>query len=280
MSLPAQSPQDKERIFFRIPSNIRAKILIDGKEYAKVLIDDVSSAGLGFNLKEHKGLPDHFYLSFRLPDSLKTIIIAAQVKNRINKRGIVRIGCEFTMLSDENKQMINNYIVQLSDFSLPNFMLGIAALLFSLDALLRLFFYSVIVNYSNAPFLKTFAQLQMSPYYILALSLYAFVCFLALAFSDDMRKKGFLINFSCVSFAFLFVLVKHILYWKVQLAQLKYFSINPFAWIHTGLLMYAGLAILVGVGSFKRVMTVSDALAAYRDRHFSGTKFPPKEKQA
>ena len=276
MSFPAQSPQNKERIFFRIPSNICAKILIDGKEYAKVLIDDISSAGLGFNLKEHKGLPDNFHLSFRLPDSLKAIIIEVKVQNRINKRGIIRIGCEYIALSNECKQMINNYIVQLSDFSLPNFMLGIAALLFSLDALLRLFSYSAIVNYSNAPFLKDFAQLQMSPYYILGLSLYAFVCFLALAFSDDMRKKGFLINFSCVSVAFLFVLVKHIFYWKVQLAQVKSFTINPFSWIHTGLLVYAGLAILVALGSFKRVIAVSDALTAYRERHFLGTNSQPK----
>ncbi|MBN3037945.1 MAG: PilZ domain-containing protein [Candidatus Omnitrophica bacterium] len=261
---PTPPPEKQERIFFRLPIRVRAKTIFADRPGPDIVIDEISTAGFSFSVKAPVEFPETFEVSFRLPDSLKILRISVEVKDRVSVKDKQRIGCRFSDISDENKERINNYIIQLSDFSIPCVILSIATFLLSIDALCRLFAYLAIMNYARAPFLKGFSATSLSPYYILLLCFYAFICFMALVFSDDMRKRGFMINISCVGFAFIFILAKSILYWKVRMGQSHYLVLNPYSWIQFALLFYTALAIVVGATYLKRVVTVSDALQAHR----------------
>lgn len=260
----APTPAKKERVFFRVPVRIHAKVSAAGGAEQAALIAEISTTGLSFYIKDDQGLPDAFNLSFRPADSLKTLTIPVAAMNRSKVRGQMLIGCRFLQMGDEEKQKINNYVMQLADFSLPIMMLGIAAFLLSLDALFRIFAYTAIIHYARAPFLKETAIAHSSLTYSVALALYALISFTALFFSEDMRKKGFIITFSSVAVIFLFVLIKHIIYWTLSFSQVRFVAFNPYAWVHFALLMYAGLALVTAGTSLKRVIAVSNAIREHQ----------------
>ena len=73
-------PDKPKRVFFRIPAKLLAQILVDGYFYKEVQLDEISTTGLSFYLRESEDIPENFEVSFRLSPFSGPVKIKVEVK--------------------------------------------------------------------------------------------------------------------------------------------------------------------------------------------------------
>ncbi|MBI4707983.1 MAG: PilZ domain-containing protein [Candidatus Omnitrophica bacterium] len=245
-----------------------AKIFFEGRLHKKVYLTELSTTGLSFNIKESDYLPDLFELRFRLRPFSKVIKIQMEVKNRRGIPGGLRIGCRFLKLSDEDKELINNYVCRYVDLSGPLRLIDIAAFLLSIDALWRILAYLVNFYYGGTEFGKSFQTSSGQDFYGIVLVLYAIFSFAAFISTDNIfdrrGKTRFLLRLFCLVAAFVFIVTKNISYCKLHIWHSDYLFINAFLWTQIFLVFYTGFSIAVVIASLKKINLVLDIIGLHR----------------
>jgi len=249
----------KDRIFLRIPVKIRARIFID--DHPKdVYTNDLSTSGLSFDIDSADNLLDCFEMDLRLPRSFKVLKISLKAVKRIDLHGKVRIGCRFLEISREDKERIDRFVTGFVEFALQSRILNIAAFFLFIDALIRIFLFMLNIYYEGTLFGKTDPGGGKIYYYGAVLSLYAVICFAANIFSDDVRRKRFILRVSCISAAFIFIATKNISYFGSGLWHCGYPFIIAFLMADLAIVVYTGFAVWLCVNSIKKVIDISKSL--------------------
>jgi len=257
----AAAPFPNQRIYFRIPAKLPAEILISGRLYKKVHIEDLSIGGLGFSVKDDVALPELFEMRLRLPGHLRPIRMKLEARYKGEVDGQKRIGCLFADLAKKDEDTISNFIVRFAEFSLPCRMLSMASFLLFIDALCRRFGYMIDTYYVE---LETGGGRAVGPLYGLVLAVYTLAAFFACIYIDNTKKKRFLFGFICAVGAFLFVLSKNIIYLRHDLWQIDHLFVTIFLYVQVALLAYAGVAIALYSSSIKKISSITDSVESYR----------------
>jgi len=256
-----------KRVFLRIPVKFPAKILIPDSPDKEVCVDELSTTGLSFYLKESENIPDYFELAFRLGPFSKIIKIKLEVKSRNSISGTLRIGCRFVEVLDEDKKQITNYICKFADLSLPVRVVGVASFFCSLDSLWRIAAY--LLYYNGVKFEKGFRIPLADYFYFLILLLYAITTFAAFIFSGRVTNKKekalFLTSLFCLILAFIFIMIKNIVYWKFWIGHSEYLFVSALFWTYLLFSCYTLLSILIGMLSLKKMNSILDIL----DQHIT-----------
>jgi hypothetical protein len=253
------STTQKDRIFLRIPVNIQARIFID--DHPKdVYTNDLSTSGLSFDIDNADNLVDCFEMHLRLPRSFKVLKITLKAVKRIDLPGKVRIGCRFLDISREDKECIDRFVTGFVEFALQSRILNVAAFFLFIDAVIRIFLFILNIYYEGTPFGKTDPVGGKLYYYGVVLFLYAVICLAANIFSNDVRRKGFMLRVSCISAAFIFIAAKNISYLGAGLWHSGYPFITAFLAAELAIVIYTGFAVWVCVNSIKKVIDISKSL--------------------
>ena len=265
--LPKQ-PKATKRVCLRIPVNILAEIFIEQRFYKKVRVNNLSTTGLAFCVKETERLPDCFELRFRLSFFSKEIRVRVDVKNRIKVSRGFKIGCVFVNLPERDQNIVKNYISKYANLSVPFGVVNLAAFLCLADALLRIVAHLITCYYGVTELGGNFGALFLHNFYIITLILYAIISFTSLIFTDKIIDKKsetrFMIGVLCLGAAFIFSIVKNIIYWESAIRFFNYPFIGLFLRIHTFVILYLGFSITMWLVSVKRVKVVLDIEATYR----------------
>lgn len=260
-------PKVPQRIFFRIPVKIRAKIFLKEKSYRVVYLEDLSTSGFACNIKESDALPEVFELHFKCGLFAKTLKLRAQVKNKKNINGSVRLGGIFLGLSAKNQQSLEKRIMRFFDLSLPSRLLTIAALLCIFDALARILAYLMTSYYLMTKLGRSFEELYPPILYSGIILSYALVAFCAFVFAtriyNERRQYLFCISLFCMVLALSFIVVKNLEYFKLGLWGCEYPPVQFFLWIYTLFSFYVGFATYFGIASQKRI----DLVVKSENRH-------------
>ena len=256
-----------KRVFLRIPIKLPARIILAGQPDKEIYIDELSTTGLSFYIKEPEQVADFFDLDFRLTQLSKVIKIKLEVKSRSNVLGGLRIGCRFVEISEEGKKLITDYICKFANPSFPLRVLSVAAFLCILDSLWRMAVY--LLYYEGAKFERTSSMTPGDRLYFLALAFYLACSFAAFVFSEYVtHKKGkmfFLASVSCLIPAFIFITAKNIAYAKFWVLHSENTFVNIFFWVYVLFDFYAALSILVGITALKKINLVLDILGQYTE---------------
>ena len=258
-SPPYENPERKERAFLRVPFKKKAKIFVDKKQYRNILINELSSIGLSFNIASDSALPEFFVIQFRFP-TLRSIKTKVQVKNRTPAPGTIRMGVLFYDISRKDRFFINDYLSRYADFLLPCALFGVSAIMLSCDVLMRYFMYFINAYYEGAVFLKDFPKLEMPARYLALLIVYGALCFAATVFTNNAKKRNFILSIFFITLAFTFIAAKNLTYWTAGLWQSDNLLIQFFLCGQYAVLGVTALAITESIVSFKRVTAVLDSL--------------------
>ena len=264
--IPEKAGEGKtKRVFLRIPIRLPAKIIMSGYPDKEVCLEELSTTGLSFYLKESESIPDSFEITFQLKHFSKIIKVKLEVKSRINVPGGWRVGCRLAEISDEDKRSITNYICKFADLSVPIRIVSSAAFFCALDSLWRIAAY--FLYYEGVKFEEAFKISLTDHLYFVVLLVYALCSFTAFIFSgrllETKAKMYFLISLSCLIPPFLFIMFKDIAYWKFWMWSSENISIGIFFWSYVLLTFYTGLSIVVGARALKK----TDLVLGILDQH-------------
>jgi len=254
-----------KRVFLRIPIKLPARIILTGQPDKEIDIDELSTTGLSFYLKEPGQVTGFFDLDFRLTQLSKVIKIKLEVKSRSNVLGGLRIGCRFVEISAEDKELITNYICKFANPSFPLRVLSVAAFLCILDSLWRTAV--CLLYYEGAKFERAFSMPPRDQLCFFILVFYLACSFAAFIFSGYVtHKKGkmfFLASVSCLIPAFIFITAKSIAYARFWVLHSEKLFVNVFFWVYVLFGFYTALSIIVGITAFKKINLVLDILGQY-----------------
>jgi len=259
-------PDKPKRVFFRIPAKLLAQILVDGYFYKEVQLDEISTTGLSFYLRESEDIPENFEVSFRLSPFSRPVKIKVEVKNRTNLIQGLRIGCIFLNILDADKNLITSYIVRFTNLSLPIKTMNIASFLCLIDSLWRIA--AFLVYYRGAKFEKVFQIPFAEHLYFAILLFYALCAAVGFFFSERItnfkEKRYCFVSIFCFIAAFIFILIKNIVYFRIRLGYLGYPSINIFFLVYGLFSLYIALSIGIIIRWLKNIDLVLDMLAQHR----------------
>ncbi|MFC1675302.1 PilZ domain-containing protein [Candidatus Omnitrophota bacterium] len=254
----------QKRVFLRVPVKTPAEIYLNNRFYKKIKLADLSTNGLSFLVSPTDTLPDNPEIRFRLARFSRLIKIKLEVKNRVSLPEGLRLGCSFAEISDRDKKRVDKYVCSSVDISFPEQTVNFAAFLCAIDASFRLWLSFLNSYYSATDFGSSSIVSPLSNFSGIALLLYAFLAFLAFIFSSpSVVSKGkidFILSLFFSGYAFLFLLIKNLLYWKVRLWNLDYLYTNIYLAFQLFLVFYLGFAIIIGVIFLKKVALTLDVI--------------------
>lgn len=254
-----------KRVFLRIPVELPAKIIVAGNPDKEVRIDELSTTGLSFYLKESEQVPNLFAASFRLSPFSRIIKITAEAKSRNSISGGLRIGCRFLEISEEDKRLVTSYICGFTNVSLPLKVVGVAAFLYSLDSLLRIIAY--LLYYEGVKFENSLKVSFIDNFYLFILLLYAVCSFTTFILSGRLNNKKEMARFVtgtlCLIPAFIFIIIKDIAYWKFWVWHSEYFLLGLLFWAYVSFAFYTALSIMIGLLSLKKINLVLGVLSQH-----------------
>ena len=250
-----------QRIYFRIPVRLPAGIYVSGRPYRKVDIEDLSIGGLAFSVREDVALPDLLDMRLRLPGYIIPMRIRLEVRYKRDIGGKKRIGCLFANLEEKDEKRIADFIVRFAEFTLPCRVLSMASFLIFIDALLRRLAYMINTHYSS---MYPAGTPPVSQKYGMILAVYVIAAFTACVYIDDIRKKRFLIGFSCALGAFIFLVLKNITYAQSQLWQIDHLFVHIFLRSQIALTAYAAFAILLYAFFIRKINFIAGSIESYK----------------
>ncbi|UCC95052.1 MAG: PilZ domain-containing protein [Candidatus Omnitrophota bacterium] len=249
-------PSRNKRAFLRVPVRLRAKLYLKGSFYRTVLVQELSTNGVAFILKEESS-PDAFDLYLQLNPFSKAMKIRIEVRNRLKVPGGFRTGCSFAETSEKDQQLIDEYISRFVSIAGPSIALNVGAFFCSIDASWRILAYAIHSYYVSRQFAGTLPQPIAQYFYLFTLLLYAALSFTAFALPayviDRKAERRFLLSMECLLGAFVFVVTKSVLYWQVHLWRSEYLLVRGFFWAQFFLACYVGLAIAGGIGLLRKI---------------------------
>lgn len=254
------------RIFLRIPVKILARIFLDSRFYKEVQLNEISTTGLSFYLEKLENVPDHLEVNFRLGPFCKAVKIKVEVENRISLPNGWRIGCKFLEISDADKNLITNYIVRFTNLSLPLEMMSIASFLCLIDSLWRIA--AFLLYYGGAKFEKVFQMPFAEHLYFAILLFYALCATVSFLFAERItnfkEKRYFFVSIFCLIAAFIFILIKNIVYFQVRVDYFGYPFISIFFLVYGLFAPYIALSIGIIIRWLKKIDLVLDILGQHR----------------
>ncbi|MCQ9206078.1 MAG: PilZ domain-containing protein [Omnitrophica bacterium] len=257
-----------KRICVRIPINLAAEVSTEENFYRKVYINELSTTGLSFFIKETEPFPNSVQISFSLKHFSGEIKAHIIVRNRIKCPQGLRLGCVFINLLGSDQDKIADYLSRRADLSLLSNIVGMAALFCSFDALLRIAGYSIKSYYDISVIGIGLKDLVWQGPYSAVLAFYIVISFCALVLTDkiiDSRNKGgFRLGVVCLLAAFVFSAAKSMIYWKLGLESSNYFFAKVFFWTHALFVFYLGVAILTYLFYLKKI----NLLLGVEDMHW------------
>lgn len=266
-----------KRICVRIPVNLAAEVSAEENFYRKIYINDLSTTGLSFVIKETEPFPNSVVISFQLKNFSEEIKTQIIVKHRIKCPQGLRLGCIFLNLLGSDQDKIADYLSRRADLSLLSNIVGMGALFCSLDALLRIAGYSIKSYYDISVVGIGFKDLVWQGPYSAVLAFYIVISFCALVLTDKIidnsNKGGFRLGVVCLLAAFVFSAAKNAIYWQLGVGVSTYFFAKVFFWTHTLFVFYLGVSILTYLFSIKKISMVLGIEDIHRE-HFS----KPEEK--
>jgi len=253
------------RVFLRIPVKIPARIFLERHYYKKVQLDEISTTGFSFCLRDPKDIPDELDVDFRL-GFFNAIKAKAVVKNRIPLPRGMRVGCKFLEIPDADAALITAYINRFTRFSLPLELMGVASLVCLVDSLLRVT--AFLLYYEGARFEKIFTMSLAEKAYGGTLLLYAFCAAVAFLFggriSDPKEKRRFLMSLACFIVPLAFVVFKNIAYVRIW----PEYAGKPFMALffagYAFLAVYAAFTAGIALRSLDKIDIVLDILGKHR----------------
>lgn len=242
-----------KRVFLRVPVKLAVEILLDGGKSMVAQIEDLSTRGLAFYLKDPDQVPDIFNISLRITPASKPLNLQLEVKSRTAVIGGVRIGCIFSTISEEDKHAINKYICELIDFPKHFIIINLAAFLCLLDSAWRIIAY--FLYYEARNFERVFKAPVSYQLYFFVLLFYAGSSYIAYSFNTRVtskeEKSRFCLAFFGLAASFVFVTVKAFGYWASFIFAPKYIPTTLFIAGYTLFLIYMGFSIRIANSIFR-----------------------------
>jgi len=256
---------EKDRIFVRISVKLPAEVFIGSGSCKHAIISDLSTTGLSFSIDKTDSFPKVFVLHFRLPNSSRSIKVKVERKNSSDVSGVLRIGCLFLEISEEDKKLIDRHVSRSLDCSMSWKAVNIAAFFLFVDALWRIDAYLMSISYKGTVFGKIFPEASFPHSYGIVLLAYAVACFTAFITADNLRAKVFRLRLTCIAVAFIFVVMKNVVYWRLCLWQSQSLFGVIFFGAQSLLIAWSGFAIGISAASLKKMSLVSNCLGVHRD---------------
>jgi len=166
-----------ERIFLRVPVELLATVIVEGKPRRKIVISDLSSTGLSFITADDKNIPAIFDLRFRLKLFSMPITVNAEVKHRTPAGRGVRIGCFLLKPDKKIQRSLNDYVNQLIDVTFADGFIFTAAFLCCVDVS-----WKTAARFLNEYYIGTEFGRGAGIYIPNPLSEAAFICYVILSF--------------------------------------------------------------------------------------------------
>jgi hypothetical protein len=265
--------QKVTRVCVRIPVRIAAKIFVKGDFKSKVVVNDLSSTGISFLVKDPNSFPDRFEIHFRLGLFSPPIKVNLEVKNRIPQSSGTRLGCMFDFASDKDKKAVAIFITGFCDYSSPLNIVGWAALLCALDATIRIVAYAAFLYYRVTEQGVPLGAALTGNLYPLALLFYALAAVAALVFSAIAPKRKMrafsLAGIILLTTAFAFIIIKSVLYWRLGLIHTDVTLVKALCMCYGLFAVFVAHSLWVGADFLKRVKTIADIESIHRS-HIAG----------
>jgi hypothetical protein len=169
-------------------------------------------------------------------------------------------------LSERDRKTIEEYIADFVDISWIGRLASSTAFLFSADASWRILAYLVGLYYGATEFGRA-SEVAMDARYGILIFSYAFISFLAFFLTDrpltERNKRSFLWGMYLLLAGLAFVLIKVILYLRLQLWQVPY-GFSALFWVQLFIFFFAGLSLAKGLSSWPMVNLVLGVLAQHQ----------------
>jgi len=258
---------ESKRLFLRIPIKSQAQLSIDDIPYAEIRLSDVSTNGLSFFIKGQKEIPGIMDIHLRLSPSGRLIKIKVEVRNTTEFPEGERVGCRFLEIREEDRKLVNSYILGFIGIGFVRRAVNFAAFLCVIDASWRLLAYTVNRYYLNTGFGMSLTQPEVSKFYALIICSYAVFSFISFMFSAELNHKEkiphFLLSIFFLIPGSILLIIKNISYWKFALWEAHYLLINVFLVVQLVLACYVIFSIFIGIFSLKKVNLIMALMRNY-----------------
>jgi len=269
----------QDRIFFRIPVNLPAKLILEDSNNIDVSIRDLSTTGLSFLVKPEVKVPTTFRLKFSFPYSFKKIEIEMTLRNESVSGNMTKKGCSFRDISSSDQKHIETFIFHFSECSTPWLAVNIASLFLFFDALFRFFSYTTVLYYKGTPFAKNTTLNALNPDYLIVLALYALLSLFAFIPRDSLNRKIFIFRIASLILVLGFYITKYTAFFKAGILTLSLPFITPFFIIQTTVIVFTLFALSISLGLLKRINIIQNSIDLHRHgfQQRTGEENPPSD---
>ena len=252
------------RLVIRVPLKIRAKIYFKGQLHKDIVLNELSTRGFSFNNETIEDLPHYFELEFRMRKFSKIIRARVEIKNHKAVVGSLRIGCMFSDISEEDKDLIAACLSRYINFYIPHTIVSSAAFLLCIDATWRILACLIDFYYKGTEFGRSFqTTYDQNASYMVMLGLYLINTLVAFFFTDRLierkTKNDFLFSIIYLAPALVFILIKNIMYREFGLWQENDFFVRAFLTGQLLLILFTLYAIWTGIRLWLRIDVVLDS---------------------
>ena len=257
-------PGKSQRVYFRITVKIPARIQMSAGKFYDVILNDLSSIGLSFNIEKNINLPKIFKMQFRIPGKFKTTECTVQPMNKLDSDSMYRIGCQIISISKEDSKKIYDYIIHITEFGPLKIFLNIITFLFLSDSLLKLLLFTAVSYYAGILSAQTgFFYRNIYPLFLAG---YIFSCTISYFYNCNIKKNRFILGFVFTVLMVGFAGTRYLSYVRMKLwcvdfpYALKYFMLQS-------LLMAFGLtAIWLYAIHLKKLSKISKTIMDFQQR--------------
>lgn len=258
-----------QRIFLRVPMKLSADVILDGKLCKKVLISDLSSTGLSLLTAEDKTLPSIFDLRFRLRIFSRPVTVGVEVKNRSTAGDDVRIGCIFLRASKKARDLIDDYLDRLLNFTFADNFIFTAAFLCLIDISWKLAARLVNGYYSGTEFGRNAGMHILPAFPEAAFICYAIISFIAIFIVTQRTPiKGeprFIAGIMLLTAAFVYLSWKNISCIQYKLWDAGYLIVKAAFWWEVFLNFYVAASIIICLGFLRKISSTFKILRVHTE---------------
>lgn len=248
----------------RVPMKLSATVILEGKPCGKVLISDLSSTGLALLAAEDNNLPSAFYLRFRLGFLSRPVTVSVEVKNRATTEGGVRIGCIFPPANEKVRNLVNNYIYRLLNFTFADNVIYITAFLCFIDV-----WWKLAARLVNGYYIETEFGRASGAYIPNQFSESAFICYAVASFTAVFivtyrtiikGKPRFILSIILLTIASVYLLWKNIFCAQYKLWNAEYLIAKAGFWWEIFLNLCAAGSVVICFAFLRKISFTFNAM--------------------